>query len=105
MKKYILIAIIAIGLVACTTKKAVVTETVNSNNSSEQLEAPVIMLTAELALGKTIFEAKCGKCHDLVKPESYSKEKWKPIMLSMQEAAKLTDDERVMVYNYVTMNL
>ena len=105
MKKYLFITILGASFVACTAKKTVADSLQVKNTTTELLEAPVIPLTAELAHGKTIFETKCGKCHDLVKPESYSKEKWAPIMLSMQPKAKITDEEREMVYNYVTMNL
>ncbi|MEQ3661469.1 MAG: cytochrome c5 [Flavobacterium sp.] len=103
MKKYLLITILGVVFVACTAKKAVTESTDNKNSVS--LEAPIIPLTAELAHGKTIFETKCGRCHDLVKPESYSKEKWTPIMNSMAKKAKISDEEKALVYNYVTMNL
>ena len=94
MKKYILIGALALGFVACTAKKAVVVEEVIDMSN----------FTPELVQGKTIYEAKCGKCHDLPKPLSYSKEKWQPIMTSMAEKAKISDEDKELVYNYVTMN-
>lgn len=104
MKKYILVSILGISLVACTAKKAVAESTNNKNTTVEVLEAPIVPLTAELAAGKSVFEAKCNKCHDLPVPSHYTKERWVPIMKGMQKAAKISDEERELVYNYVTMN-
>lgn len=95
MKKYILIGVLSLGLVACTAKKAVVVEEVIDMSN----------FTPELVQGKTIYDAKCGKCHDLPKPSDYSKEKWVPIMNHMAKKAKISDEDRELVYNYVTMNL
>ena len=93
----------AIGFISCNAKKAVV-ENVKDVQTSE-VSAPTIPLTAELAAGKSVFEAKCNKCHDLPVPSHYTKERWVPIMKGMQKAAKISDEERELVYNYVTMNL
>lgn len=95
MKKYILIGILGLFFVACTAKKAVVVEEV----------VDMTNFTPELVQGKTIYEAKCGKCHDLPRPAAYTKDKWTPIMNSMAKKAKISDEDRELVYNYVTMNL
>jgi cytochrome c5 len=102
MKKYIVLGLLAVGIVSCTAKKAVVAPVATTVAENT---LPTIPLTAELAAGKTIYEAKCGKCHDLPNNNNYSKERWKPIMVSMQKKAKISDDERELVYSYVTMNL
>ena len=107
MKKHLLIAVLGFGFIACTAKKAVVKT--NTDVLPELIvakeEAFIEELTPELVQGKSIYEAKCNKCHDLPSPNSYSKQRWVPIMKSMQNAAKISDEEREMVYNYVTMNL
>lgn len=104
MNKMVVLALLTVGLVSCNAKKAVVEET-KINESTPELLAPMIPLTAELSQGKTVFEAKCNKCHDLPVPSHYTKERWKPILKGMQGAAKISDEERELVYNYVTMNL
>lgn len=103
MKKIIVLSLLAIGFISCNAKKAVVENV--KNESTSELSAPIIPLTAELAAGKSIFEAKCGKCHDMPVPNHYTKEKWTPIMNSMAKKAKISDEEKALVYNYVTMNL
>jgi cytochrome c5 len=98
MKKFTVLFVLGIGLVGCTAKKVVAETAVEavvdmSNFTPEQIE------------GKFIYEGKCGKCHDLPNNNEYTKEKWHPIMVSMQKKAKISDDERELVYSYVTMNL
>ncbi|MQP25774.1 cytochrome c [Flavobacterium sp. LMO8] len=70
-----------------------------------QTQAPKVdgvPLTPELAEGKVIFESKCAKCHDLYSPKDFNAEQWKPIMLSMQKKAKISDQEREKIYAYLT---
>lgn len=56
------------------------------------------------ASGKMIYEAKCGRCHDLPKPASYSYRRWSYIMDEMAPKAKLNDSEKTMVLTYVQDN-
>lgn len=59
-------------------------------------------ITAEnLALGKTIFNNSCGKCHDLPNPTDHSAQDWVGIMNSMAPKAKLNDEQHALVYDYV----
>ena len=88
-------------LVACSSSKNAVAE----SKTETVTEIVVVEMTPELVAGKTIFDNKCGKCHDLPKPSRYSKERWVPIMNSMANKSRLSDDDRDLVYNYVTMNL
>jgi len=67
-------------------------------------EPKKIELSAALAEGKSLYENNCAKCHDLFKPKDFNAEQWKPIMLSMQKKAKISDEQREKIYNYVTMN-
>ncbi|MGZ5211307.1 MAG: c-type cytochrome [Kaistella sp.] len=82
-------AIVVFGfLSSCTPKPSVVEGTKTS--------------TAEnLALGKTVFENSCGRCHDLPNPTAHSAQDWVGIMNSMAPKAKLTDEQHQLVYNYI----
>lgn len=100
MKLKVLGTFAIIGLFfACSSSKKAMTE------SKAETVVEAVELTPELAAGKTIFDNKCGRCHDLPVPEHYTKEKWEPIMNSMAKKAKLSDADKDLVYNYVTMNL
>lgn len=89
-KKTVLFAAIsAIGfLTSCTTKPAVVEGT--KANTVEQL-----------AMGKTIFDNSCAKCHDLPNPTDHSAQDWVGIMNAMAPKAKLNDAQHATVYNYI----
>lgn len=65
--------------------------TVDSNTNSAE----------RLALGKTIFENSCGKCHDLHKPTDYNAQDWVGIMNWMAPKANLNEEQKDMVYDYV----
>ena len=54
-----------------------------------------------LALGKTIFENSCGKCHDLHNPTDYNAQDWVGIMNWMAPKANLNEEQKDMVYDYV----
>jgi cytochrome c5 len=88
-------------LVACSSSKKAVAE----SKTETATEVVAVEMTPELVAGETIFNNKCGKCHALPEPSRYSKERWVPIMNSMAKKSKLSDDDRDLVYNYVTMNL
>ncbi|BCY28764.1 cytochrome c [Flavobacterium okayamense] len=76
----------------------------SSKKTVEATEAKQIKLTPELAEGKTLFENNCGKCHKLFSPDDFTKEEWEPIVSRMQKKAKITDEQRDLVYNYLVMN-
>lgn len=86
------LAIITI-LTSCSSSKKVVAETKEE-----------VKLTPELAEGKLLFENNCGKCHKLFSPEDFSKEEWQPIVMRMQKKARITDEQRDLVYNYLVSN-
>lgn len=56
---------------------------------------------AEVVSGNQIFDAKCGRCHDLKKPVDFTAAEWIPIMESMAKKAKLNAEEKEQVTSYV----
>lgn len=54
-----------------------------------------------LAQGKTIFVNSCAICHDLPKAREHSVADWVGIMNTMAKKAKLTNEQHVMVYDYI----
>ncbi len=86
---FLCLTIVIIGSApSCTPRPAVVEGT---NLSSVE----------NIALGKTIFDNSCGKCHDLPNATDYSARDWVGIMNSMAPKAKLTDVQHEIVYNYL----
>lgn len=88
-----LLAIAAVfGVVsACSPNKAITKE---SNTIAVKMNKD--------EAGKMLYENNCAKCHDLYSPKDFNAEQWKPIMLSMQKKAKISDEEREIIYAYLT---
>ncbi|VXA97359.1 Cytochrome C [Flavobacterium sp. 9AF] len=89
--------ILGVFLVACSSSKKTV-ETI------EVVEKKQTELSPEHAQGKLLYENNCGKCHALFSADKYTKEQWEPIVLRMQKKARITDEQRELVYNYLVMN-
>ncbi len=90
-----IISLIALLIFACSPKTSPTTST---NQTAK------IVLTPDLIAAKMSYENNCAKCHELFKPKDYTAEQWKPILLSMQKKANITDQEREKIYAYLTMN-
>jgi cytochrome c5 len=57
---------------------------------------------AELQQGRTIYINKCGSCHGLYSPDSYSSSRWKSIMVDMAAKANLSSGDASLTLKYVT---
>ncbi|OWY22484.1 cytochrome C [Sphingobacteriales bacterium UPWRP_1] len=55
----------------------------------------------ELNKGRDLYMGKCGKCHSLYKPKQFSAEQWKINLSKMQPKAKITDEEKWLIFTYV----
>lgn len=59
---------------------------------------------AMVADGEKLYTARCGKCHELHKPEEFTASEWPSILRSMAPKAKLNQSMKDMVMAYVTAN-
>jgi hypothetical protein len=59
---------------------------------------------ATISMGKNVYEAKCGKCHDLKNVKAYSTQNWVGILEFMAPKAKLSEIETRQVAAYVKAN-
>jgi cytochrome c553 len=75
-------------------------------DSTTIISAPVVELTdaASIALGKTVFETRCGRCHGLKNTADYTSQRWEGILRSMAPKARLTQTEIQQVTAYVKAN-
>ena len=94
--KPILIALLFVASVACTTQ--LYTPTDANVNKVEKASL------AELQQGHDIFQSKCGKCHKLPKPGKHSKDDWTKILTKMAVKAKLNTEQHDLVYKYLVNN-
>ena len=51
--------------------------------------------------GRDLFMSKCGGCHQLFDPNSYTKVEWNKIMLAMQEKSKINDQQKNEILNWI----
>ena len=56
----------------------------------------------ELTEGRTLYIKQCGSCHNLFKPQTFTKEKWASEMIEMKKEAKITDQQAALILQYVT---
>jgi hypothetical protein len=92
MKKTILLFICITAIfVACSPKAT--TRTVAEPTSTD----PMVM-------GKSLYVARCSKCHELPKVGDFTANKWTGIVDWMAPKAKLSTQEKQLVLNYVQAN-
>jgi hypothetical protein len=89
--KILAVALFAIVLYSCG----------GSKSTTPVVEPKKVELTSDLAEGKSLYENNCAKCHSLYKTNDFNAEQWKPILLDMQKKAKISDEQREKIYNYV----
>ena len=116
MKSIYLFGIAAFALFASCGTSAAVSSTTAKKSTDEKAKqetvaaaptngAKSLVMTPALAEGKDLYENNCAKCHDLFKPQDYSKENWAPILVSMQGKAHLSDIQMASISNYIYAQL
>lgn len=91
MKLFTGLAVLAIAYGCSTANKLPSTEVIT--NTAQ---------TIDLAQGKILYEGKCGRCHSLYEPSKYTAAEWKPIVERMAPKAKITEEQKGLVYAYLT---
>jgi mono/diheme cytochrome c family protein len=91
--KPILIALLFIGAVACTTQ--LYTPGEKNVNKVE------VASLAELQQGHDLYKNNCGSCHKLYTPDSRSNDSWQKVLVSMAPKAKLDQAQSDLIYKYL----
>ena len=100
MKKLMTISLLSLIVFACSKKTA---STVAKTEVSVKTESATVS-NAQYLAGKVVYEAKCGKCHKLHSPDRGNMEQWTKWIGRMAPKAKLTEEEKQLVTDYVSVN-
>lgn len=92
--KIVTVSLIAIILYSCG----------GSKSTPPMVDVKKVEMTPALVEGKNLYESNCAKCHKLFEPEKFTAEKWTRILEWMQPKAKITDEQRTIIFNYLVMN-
>lgn len=106
-KKFITFSVTFILVVAACQKKTlpvITSRTEFPDPPPKDVSKPIENSPEEIAIGKTIYEGKCSRCHDLREPSLYTAERWSSILQIMIPRARLTHDQAKHVTAYVMSN-
>ena len=56
----------------------------------------------QLLSGRKLYVDHCSSCHNLHLPKEYDATGWKKQLDEMQVKAKITDEEKQLIYKYLT---
>jgi hypothetical protein len=59
------------------------------------------VLQQELVNGRKLYVAHCGNCHNLYLPKTYSAVNWKKNLDEMAVKAKITDQQKQLILQYL----
>jgi cytochrome c5 len=66
---------------------------------------PVIAdVKPDIAMGKTLYETRCNRCHDAPDTKKYNAQKWDGYLSIMMPRARLSPEQKVHVTAYVKAN-
>ena len=96
MKNLLLFIAVTAALIACSEKTTTVTTV------EEPVKAEMTLAATE---GKTLYEAKCQKCHKLKNVDNFTAEQWNKILPNMAGKAKLESEETAKIDVYIQWEL
>jgi hypothetical protein len=82
---FYLVVIVTFNFVACSSST-------NSNSN----------ITTNFPEGRELYISKCTGCHKAFERELHTTDEWEKILKEMGSKAKLTENEKQMVLNYLT---
>ena len=88
MKKIIIIGSILL-LVSCSSQLYV------------PVEATPTVSLEDLKTGRDIYVKRCSCCHQLHLPSQYNEKVWSVNLNEMQARAKISDEEKQLIYQYI----
>ena len=72
---------------------------------SEEQTEEVVELPTTILEGKKLYENSCANCHKLFPANKHDKSGWTKTLERMAPKAKITEEQKNLVYNYLTYNM
>ncbi len=89
MKKFIVTTLIIAFLISCSSKLYT------------PIQSTATISLAELQKGRNLYITNCASCHQLYEPNKYNATEWVTIVDEMQPKAKITDEQKKLIYDYL----
>lgn len=105
-RNYVLLIIVIVAFLFSCNRKKVLDATTNKNQEiikSDGIENKE-STTIEIEHGKLIHQTKCNRCHIAHNPDSFDTTEWAFWVNKMAPKAKLTEDEKTQLENYLFAN-
>lgn len=104
MKKRVLVGFIGLGFLffGNSCKKDSASAAADNLYVPVAADATASATLADLQNGRSIYAGKCGTCHGIYSPDSFSATSWKSIVSNMAPKAGLSSADATLVYKYVS---
>ncbi len=96
MKKYFLLSVIAISVVACSKK----TNPTSGSGTTSQYA----VMDEKATKGMNLETKYCTSCHKFRVPYNFTKSKWDKVLPTMYKKAKMTDSTQQQLVKYFIYN-
>ncbi len=94
-RQIVLLSVLAIFLLGCAVSLYIPTE-----NDAIKQQTSLELLTQ----GRNLYQNKCGRCHKAFSTTKYTEQQWLPQVNRMQKRAKVTNEEKELIYSYLKTN-
>lgn len=100
MKKILIVFTASLFVLACSHKSAPAT----SMDERQWKTSSATVTQDQYMEGRSVFIAHCNKCHQYRDPASHTVKQWTYWLNRMAPKAKLTEEEKMKVLNFVSVN-
>jgi uncharacterized membrane protein len=103
MKKIFFVLAGLVFIVQACQKKALPIITTRPTEPAKPVTI-VADVKPDVAIGKTIFTNRCGRCHALPEPVQYNAQRWDGILAIMNPRARLDKEQEIHITAFIKAN-
>jgi hypothetical protein len=91
-RQIVSLSVLAIFLLGCAVSLYIPTEN-DAKKYNSSLES--------LNKGRELYVKKCGRCHKPFSTTKFTEQQWLPQVNRMQKRAKVTNEEKELIFSYI----